>query len=1121
MATKKTMEEILAEAKRRAQERLGRSTPASAPVPGREENAYRVGEALLDSYMIRSEAIKGGMGAVWRVHHKSWNTDLAMKRPQAKCFDSEESKAGFIRECDAWIRLGLHPNIVSCYYVREIDGVPTVFSEWMDNDSLKNHILRGTLYAGTAEEQQERLLDIAIQFARGLHYAHERGLIHQDVKPHNLLLNAEWDAKVADFGLSRARSHMTRLEGSATVGENSDPEGTVATPGGGYTLAYASPEQLNSQLLTRRTDIYSWAVSVMEMYLGERLWGSGTAAGSACRGYFSHCRVPMPEALQTLLIRCMEQREEQRPRDFAAVEAELLTIYTETTGKSYPRPAPKAAADTAESLNNRALSYLDLGDRAEAERLFEAAVAANPRELRSVYNRALFLWRSGKLTDAEALAQVSAVVKSGDETGERCLEQLRAESGTPAQLRYSHPADFTIDTLHASQENTVGWHQDSGSLVLLSPQGSRSFRLQSRIMFGIGREEMGFDGNNCNLALSLSGEKKISVMSLRNGSTLTSFTPCRTDIIVVAVALCKTRLAYAMGDGEICLCDIFGRPYRRVKYTDVPGRVSCLQFSRDGTTLAVGYSAPVKSYNSRQSIHVLDVESGELRCTLPLGDASYDLRLRDDTLSVWSGKRYSRWSIAEGKELWSFEPKTAKTGVSCLSQDGRYILIARDASVSEIWDSEERRCIRTIKLPALPTEPGHLTTGEIRALAFPEGMALISGYNGVFGYEITEDRPAADWMLCVITDYRGASQAEAQYENLLEQARKAARSDLRGALKLIAEARSIKGYENHPSALALKAELYATARRGECTIHNVFRRAVVTGGVTAMAMDDMGRYCAVIRDGTVSLLGVPDFNEIARPAFSAPSELALSGNGRYLLMGSEDEGRIGCYDTQKGCLLWEAELELSEICALALNADGSLGLLQYDMCRLLVFEPARCNVLYNRREPTIAFNKVCFTPDGKQLAVASNGGKGTEYNDIEFYTAEDFRLKERIRGVAKGGMNGMAFPKQTDAIFASSWDRHIYLAERKSARREGLQWHDYAPTALCAMADGSHVVSGDQEGIICLYKVLPEPNFDFTLHSELPADRIQLSDDARYMAVMSYGRQAALYELDLNYQLPD
>ncbi|MEG3067037.1 MAG: serine/threonine-protein kinase [Syntrophaceticus schinkii] len=191
-----------------------------AAVPDNEAARYEgkaviiaKGRTLLDTYRVESDAIEGGMGSVWRVHHTGWNVDLAMKQPQAKAFQTKKQKEKFINECDAWINLGLHPHIVSCYYVREIGGVPTIFSEWMDGGSLADVIRNGSLYRGTRRERQTRLLDIAIQFARGLHYAHEQKLIHRDVKPDNVLLTKNGEVKVADFGIAKARAESMITEG--------------------------------------------------------------------------------------------------------------------------------------------------------------------------------------------------------------------------------------------------------------------------------------------------------------------------------------------------------------------------------------------------------------------------------------------------------------------------------------------------------------------------------------------------------------------------------------------------------------------------------------------------------------------------------------------------------------------------------------------------------------------------------------------------------------------------------------------------------------------------------------------------------------------------------------------
>ena len=168
------------------------------------------GDIVLDTYQVTSDAIHGGMGSVWRVHHKIWDVDLAMKRPQPKFFaeGSGRRKEEFIEECQHWIDLGLHPNVVTCYYVRDIGGVPTIFSEWMDGGSLKDRILEGSLYEGTESDIQTRILDIAIQTARGLRYSHDNGLVHQDIKPGNILVSKEWDAKIADFGLAKAQKKL-------------------------------------------------------------------------------------------------------------------------------------------------------------------------------------------------------------------------------------------------------------------------------------------------------------------------------------------------------------------------------------------------------------------------------------------------------------------------------------------------------------------------------------------------------------------------------------------------------------------------------------------------------------------------------------------------------------------------------------------------------------------------------------------------------------------------------------------------------------------------------------------------------------------------------------------------
>ncbi len=308
----------------------------------------RKGDYLRRHYRVETDAIQGGMGSVWHIHHTLYDADMAMKRPKPKYFTTPKQRMDFIRECEAWISLGLHPNIVACYFVDEIYGIPSVFSEWMDS-SLRNIMTDGTLYEGTSKEQEKRLLDIAIQSAEGLDYAHEHkdrngnpaGLIHQDVKPDNLLLTSNYEVRISDFGLSKAYAILATAIGKNHDAAEADGDLTILSPAGGYTLAYGSPEQMDSRPLTRRTDIYSWAVSMMEIYIGSRPWETGVVAGLRCSEYMKHTRVRMSLCLKELLVRCMKKDVAERPHDFREIIDRLRQIYEEDFSEPYFRTRPE------------------------------------------------------------------------------------------------------------------------------------------------------------------------------------------------------------------------------------------------------------------------------------------------------------------------------------------------------------------------------------------------------------------------------------------------------------------------------------------------------------------------------------------------------------------------------------------------------------------------------------------------------------------------------------------------------------------------------------------------------------------------------------------------------------
>ncbi|GHO70759.1 hypothetical protein KSC_096510 [Ktedonobacter sp. SOSP1-52] len=260
----------------RAEESVSESQ--TEPGPAKEKQTeksapglWKIGDVLLDQYEVISKLGEGGMGTVYKAHFRAANRDLALKSPRPTIFAGAGGKEDFIREAETWVKLKEHPHLVTCYFVLMIDDIPCIFADYIDGGSLREWIRQRKLYEGGPERALERILDVAIQFAWGLHAAHEQGLVHQDVKPANVMMTADGLAKVTDFGLARARM----LAGEEHISES------ILVSSGGMTPAYCSPEQASKQKLSHKTDIWSWGVSVLEMFVGKVTWMVGATAREA------------------------------------------------------------------------------------------------------------------------------------------------------------------------------------------------------------------------------------------------------------------------------------------------------------------------------------------------------------------------------------------------------------------------------------------------------------------------------------------------------------------------------------------------------------------------------------------------------------------------------------------------------------------------------------------------------------------------------------------------------------------------------------------------------------------------------------------------------------------------
>ena len=381
---------------------------------------WEPGTTMLGLYQVKA-TIQGGMGVIHRVRHLGWDMDLAVKVPRPEFFRTQHQKNLFTAECERWVNLGLHPNVVSCYYVRIVEDIPAVFAEWIDGGSLSDWIDSRRLYEGDSSETLLRILDIAIQFAWGLNYAHNKSVVHQDVKPSNLMVDPEGIAKITDFGIARAAANVSPLMAAPSVGGID-----LHVESGGSTLPYRSPEQAawressarKTTSLSHKTDIWSWAVSVLEMFCGGLRWEDGLIAAEVLRetrrrgSHFSMAR-SIPPAVYGLLEQCLQVDPGVRPNSMIDVVKALVPVYEATAGQPYPRARIKRAAhgeaepaiSTAGDVSNRALSLLDLRKTADALRVLRSWLTEHPTDPVAWCNESLMRVADNQASLIEAVRQ--------------------------------------------------------------------------------------------------------------------------------------------------------------------------------------------------------------------------------------------------------------------------------------------------------------------------------------------------------------------------------------------------------------------------------------------------------------------------------------------------------------------------------------------------------------------------------------------------------------------------------------------------------------------------------------------------------------------------------------------
>lgn len=703
-----------------------------------------MGSRIAGQYEVLAVHAEGAMGLVYQVRHLAWGVDLAVKSPRPQLFGNEADRQRFVREAETWVSLGLHPHVCNCHYVRTLDGIPRVFAEYVDGGSLRQWIDDGRLYQGEPSEVLTRILDVAVQTARGLRHSHRHDIVHQDVKPANVLMTRDGDAKVTDFGLARARPPDGSVESPSSAGHG---RGTVLVTTGGMTPGYASPEQASGRQVSRRSDVWSLAVSVLEMFTGEVTWLAGPAAGAALdslRRSSTGLRVPMPDSVAEVLAHCLREDPAQRPAGMDDVASALADAYANEVGSPYPRKQPSEADLRADELNNRALSLLDLELYEDAEAAFGQALEADPLHAGAIYNAGLQRWRAGSIDDQALVTELERLGENTDDPYlvRHLLGQVHLERGDPetalplfeAAVRQAPDDQVLLADLRAAKS---GDHAGSHVVATLTTDGG-----EPAVPVGVSEDAQ--------LAVSVA-DTTVSIWQVSTGNLLYAFAHT--------------------------------------------GTVTCYCLSRNGRWLVTGTAPPDGRRDGQPSIHVFRTDTGQHLRSILTGhryyitslhvgdDAHYAMSLceTDATARLWdleSGREVDRrgaicasavanfavsggldgtvciWHLGEGGKLLGCIPAHERpVGAISMSLEGRFVISSNLRWVNQgvvqpgtmrLWDMHSAECLHTINPPAMKVggAVGHdhhvvrLATGGQIAFATGDREGIVTPWDTRSGREL-------------------------------------------------------------------------------------------------------------------------------------------------------------------------------------------------------------------------------------------------------------------------------------------------------------------------------------------------------------------------------------------------
>jgi len=301
-----------------------------------------IGETI-NQYRILEEIGQGGMGVVYKAQDTKLDRFVALKFLPPHMSSSEEDKARFMQEAKAASAIN-HPNICTIYSIEEFGGRLFIAMEFVDGQTLRS--LVRSEQGGAVP--LKRAIDIGIQIADGLAAAHDKGIVHRDVKPENIMVRKDGIVQVMDFGLAKLRSGGSKINRLTKQGS------TVGTAG------YMSPEQVQGQDADHRSDIFSYGVVLYELFTGQLPFRGVHETALAYEivnvdpAPMTSVKPDLDPSLDAIVLECLEKEPKERTQSVAQVGLDLKRFRRESSRQRMSRiTAARPAYSPAEGNSPR------------------------------------------------------------------------------------------------------------------------------------------------------------------------------------------------------------------------------------------------------------------------------------------------------------------------------------------------------------------------------------------------------------------------------------------------------------------------------------------------------------------------------------------------------------------------------------------------------------------------------------------------------------------------------------------------------------------------------------------------------------------------------------------------